>query len=94
MSEHRLFATCPVYLEELLKEEVLTFGGKDPKVVHGGVEFQGSLESAYSICLWSRTANRLLLPVLDFEATAPKTSKRQLKSLHGRISLTLHQVLP
>ncbi len=79
MSEHRLFATCPVYLEELLKEEVLTFGGKEPKVVHGGVEFQGSLESAYSICLWSRTANRLLLPVLDFEAIAPEDIKKAVE---------------
>lgn len=34
----------------------------------GGVEFAGDLADAYRACLWTRTANRILLPLSHFSA--------------------------
>lgn len=37
-----------------------------------GVIFSGSLEIAYRACLWSRVANRILMPLLEFTAADPE----------------------
>jgi len=58
-----LFATCPRAIEELLAAELRACGAGDVQVVRGGVAFTGTLETAYRACLWSRTANRILLPL-------------------------------
>src|SRR5205823_4020861 len=36
-----------------------------------GVSFSGTLEVAYRACLWSRIANRVLLPLKSFLAHTP-----------------------
>ena len=69
MSTHyNLFATAPKYLEELLGQELHAFGAQALKPTVGGVHFQGDLRIAYLACLWSRTANRILLPLSQFTA--------------------------
>ena len=68
MTKMNLFATCPFYLEELLRDELETLGADSFKIAHGGVAFEGSIETAYRACLWSRIANRILLPLKSFEA--------------------------
>ncbi|MDC7125529.1 MAG: hypothetical protein PQJ46_08170, partial [Spirochaetales bacterium] len=68
MSDLTFFATCPVYLEELLKDELESFGAANTSISHGGLSFSGTLETAYKACLWSRIANRILLPLVSFEA--------------------------
>ncbi|MBD6989517.1 23S rRNA (guanine(2445)-N(2))/(guanine(2069)-N(7))-methyltransferase, partial [Vibrio parahaemolyticus] len=40
----------------------------ETKQTVAGVQCQGELEDAYRICLWSRLANRVLMPLLDTEA--------------------------
>jgi 23S rRNA (guanine2445-N2)-methyltransferase / 23S rRNA (guanine2069-N7)-methyltransferase len=40
-------------------------------VSRGGVACAGTLEVAYRACLWSRVANRVLLPVAEFAAPTP-----------------------
>ncbi len=72
MSRYNFFAGCPFYFEELLKEEIELLGGANFKIAHGGVEFEGTIETAYKVCLWSRVANRLLLHLLSFEACKPE----------------------
>jgi len=67
MSEQTFFATCPFYLEELLKKELESFGASDFQIAHGGTGFSGSLETAYRACMWSRIANRILFPLVSFE---------------------------
>src|SRR6185295_14626444 len=37
-------------------------------IVRAGVFFAGPLELAYRACLWSRVANRILLPLASFRA--------------------------
>ena len=63
-----LFATTPRGLEALLAVEIETLGGQDIKTMRSGVSFLGTLETAYSICLWSRVAGRLLLKLAEFPA--------------------------
>jgi 23S rRNA (guanine2445-N2)-methyltransferase / 23S rRNA (guanine2069-N7)-methyltransferase len=42
------------------------------KASRGGVACSGSLEQAYRACLWSRVANRVLLPIAEFPAPTPE----------------------
>ena len=54
-------------METILTNELRTFGIKNIKATMAGVAFQGDLETAYRACLWSRTANRILLVLSSFE---------------------------
>ncbi|MDT8409382.1 MAG: bifunctional 23S rRNA (guanine(2069)-N(7))-methyltransferase RlmK/23S rRNA (guanine(2445)-N(2))-methyltransferase RlmL [Wenzhouxiangellaceae bacterium] len=65
---HSLFATAPRGLEELLAEELSKLRLADVKVRRGGASFAANLAGAYRACLWSRVANRILLPLAEFEA--------------------------
>jgi len=59
----KFFAATAANINDLAAEEARQVGA-DPEsisVVPGGVEFEGSLETAYRFALWSRTASRLLL---------------------------------
>jgi len=67
MSTYDLFATTPKAMETILTEELQTLGINNIKATMAGVAFQGDLETAYRACLWSRTANRILLVLSSFE---------------------------
>ncbi|KAF0280134.1 bifunctional 23S rRNA (guanine(2069)-N(7))-methyltransferase RlmK/23S rRNA (guanine(2445)-N(2))-methyltransferase RlmL [Spiribacter aquaticus] len=62
------FATAPRGFEELLAAELRDLGLGSARVQRGGVAFTESLAGAYRACLWSRLANRILLPIAHFEA--------------------------
>jgi 23S rRNA (guanine2445-N2)-methyltransferase / 23S rRNA (guanine2069-N7)-methyltransferase len=66
------FATTAKGMEDLLASEVRALGGRDADVVRAGVSFAGPLEVAYRVCLWSRVANRVLLPLARFAAPTPQ----------------------
>lgn len=68
----KLFASTPKGMEQLLADEIKLFGGYHMNPVRAGVEFTGTLETAYRLCLWSRIANRVLLPLPSFEAKTPE----------------------
>ena len=72
--EFKLFATAPLNIEDILASELKSFGATNIKQIKAGVHFSGTLETAYRVCLWSRIANRILLPVKEFSAE----SKEQL----------------
>jgi 23S rRNA (guanine2445-N2)-methyltransferase / 23S rRNA (guanine2069-N7)-methyltransferase len=57
----KFFATCPIGVADLLAAELKEFGATRAREMKSGVEFDGELEVAYRACLWSRTANRILL---------------------------------
>ncbi|PTL93713.1 bifunctional 23S rRNA (guanine(2069)-N(7))-methyltransferase RlmK/23S rRNA (guanine(2445)-N(2))-methyltransferase RlmL [Halomonas litopenaei] len=56
-----LLATCPRGIEQLLADELVTFGLTPGKTTVAGVNAEGDLEGAYRACLWSRLANRVIL---------------------------------
>ena len=64
-------ATAPMRMEQLLAEELRNLGAVDVAESRVGASFNGTLETAYKACLWSRTANRILLPLASFAAETP-----------------------
>ncbi|MBI9098560.1 MAG: bifunctional 23S rRNA (guanine(2069)-N(7))-methyltransferase RlmK/23S rRNA (guanine(2445)-N(2))-methyltransferase RlmL, partial [Spirochaetaceae bacterium] len=75
-TEYNFFANTPLNIEDLLVKELQSFGAGNIKQVKAGAHFTGSLETAYRVCLWSRTANRVLFPIKEFTTE----SKDQLYS--------------
>ena len=72
MSKHNhYFATAPKGMEGLLADELRQLDASNVKEVRAGVSFEGDLATAYRACLWSRIANRVLLPVKSFPAADP-----------------------
>lgn len=61
-------ATTPLGLELLLADELTALGAEGVIPGRAGVAFEGTLETAYRICLWSRLANRILWPLARFPA--------------------------
>jgi len=66
MPTYQLFATTPKAMETILTDELRALGISQIKATMAGVAFQGDLETAYRACLWSRTANRILLVLSSF----------------------------
>ena len=64
-----LFATCPKGVEDLLATECKHSHLKDIRPSHGGVYCRGDLSAAYHLCLWSRTASRVLLQLARFDVS-------------------------
>ena len=67
-----LFATTPKGLELLLVDELKALGALTAREKLAGVEFTGDLALAYRACLWSRLANRILLPLARETARTPE----------------------
>lgn len=66
MTDFQFFATSPKAMEDILAKELKDLGAKNVKTALAGVAFEGSIEDAYKICLWSRIANRVLLTLANF----------------------------
>ncbi|MGB1383273.1 MAG: bifunctional 23S rRNA (guanine(2069)-N(7))-methyltransferase RlmK/23S rRNA (guanine(2445)-N(2))-methyltransferase RlmL [Porticoccaceae bacterium] len=60
-------ATCPKGMEQLLADELGAIGASEIKQTVAAVHFQGTMQVAYRACLWSRLANRILMPLLSFK---------------------------
>ena len=67
MNNYAFYAACPKGLEGLLLEELKTLDVSSPRETAGGVHFSGDLATAYRCCLWSRLANKVLLPLASIE---------------------------
>ncbi|MSP63182.1 MAG: bifunctional 23S rRNA (guanine(2069)-N(7))-methyltransferase RlmK/23S rRNA (guanine(2445)-N(2))-methyltransferase RlmL [Myxococcales bacterium] len=62
------FATTAKGMESLLVAELSALGAGSVGERRAGASFEGDLAIAYRACLWSRVANRILLPIGDFPA--------------------------
>ena len=78
---HSFFATTAKEMESLLAREVEAAGGKAIQITRAGVSFEGTIETAYRLCLWSRIANRVLLPLKRFPAPTPEKLYGGVKSI-------------
>lgn len=65
---HALLVTCPRGVEGPLAEELAQLGAELEREQPGGMRVRADLGTLYRIALWSRLANRLLLPLAQFEA--------------------------
>jgi 23S rRNA (guanine2445-N2)-methyltransferase / 23S rRNA (guanine2069-N7)-methyltransferase len=86
------FVTAAKGLEEALLEEIRSFLPSDSQskvnLGRGGVLLQGELEDAYRVCLYSRIANRVLLPIARFEAPTPEKLYGGAKAIRWRDHVT------
>ncbi|MBI3570118.1 MAG: 23S rRNA (guanine(2445)-N(2))/(guanine(2069)-N(7))-methyltransferase, partial [Gammaproteobacteria bacterium] len=72
IAARQFFATCPKGIEPLLADELRQLGAEAVKETRAGVAFEGTLATGYRACLWSRLANRILLPLKSFPAPSPE----------------------
>ncbi len=68
MTKHKFTVTAPRGMLPLLEDEFRQLGIKHYKVEVGSIRFTGSLKEAYQLCLWSRVAVRVLMPITHFLA--------------------------
>jgi 23S rRNA (guanine2445-N2)-methyltransferase / 23S rRNA (guanine2069-N7)-methyltransferase len=66
------FASCPAGVADLTAAELRGCGATHTRELKLGVLFEGTLETAYRACLWSRTASRILMPLGNFPAGTPE----------------------
>jgi 23S rRNA (guanine2445-N2)-methyltransferase / 23S rRNA (guanine2069-N7)-methyltransferase len=64
----QFFASCPPGTADLLAVELREFGVAQLREARLGVGFDTDLAHAYRVCLWSRLASRVLMPLATFEA--------------------------
>ncbi len=62
------FAACPRGMENLLAAELSALGAVTTRETVAGVHFSGPRALGYRACLWSRLANRILLPLASVAA--------------------------
>lgn len=70
MTDFRFFATTPKAMEDILVTELNQLGAQNVKPALAGAYFDGSIETAYRVCLWSRIANRVFLNLSSFTVTS------------------------
>src|SRR3954463_8842053 len=88
-----LFATCPRALDAPLADELRALGATDVQPMRGGVAFGGTLETAYRAVLWSRVANRVLLPLERVPAGDPDALYQGIRTLDWSQHLTSQQTM-
>ena len=81
MSEPRFFATAARHLETLLAEELNGLGIAPVVETRAGVQFGTALADAYRVCMWSRVASRVLMPLAKFPAPSPEALYTAVRAL-------------
>ncbi|MFT7235278.1 MAG: 23S rRNA (guanine2445-N2)-methyltransferase / 23S rRNA (guanine2069-N7)-methyltransferase [Methylophagaceae bacterium] len=69
MTLHKFTITAARGMLPLLAKELSAMGITETKQEQGNIRFTGDLAQAYRICLWSRVAIRVLMPISQFSAT-------------------------
>ncbi len=67
-----MYATCPSGIASLLADELTRLGARTVRAAGAGVQFSGGLPVGYRACLWSRLANRVLLPIHSGASATPE----------------------
>jgi putative N6-adenine-specific DNA methylase len=75
------FATTAKGVEEVLANEIRSLGVDDVALEKGGVRFTGTMETCYKANLWLRTANRVLLPIVQFPCESPEDLYEGVRSV-------------
>jgi 23S rRNA (guanine2445-N2)-methyltransferase / 23S rRNA (guanine2069-N7)-methyltransferase len=85
------FAACPKGLEGLLAPELEALGAHSTRETVAGVYFEAPLAVGYRACLWSRLANRILLPVHSCEVADADALYRELRRINWAEYFTVDQ---
>jgi 23S rRNA (guanine2445-N2)-methyltransferase / 23S rRNA (guanine2069-N7)-methyltransferase len=89
VSENVLYwvATAPIGAASVLAEELAAWGATHIRERSNDVKFQGTLETGYRACLWSRTATRVLLSLGSIEAGSSALIYAAVKRIDWRAHL-------
>jgi len=79
------FASTPKGMESLLAGELGGMAVGAVKETRAGVSWSGTLESAYRVCLWSRLASRVFMPLARFPADSPEALYAGVQSVDWRL---------
>src|SRR5690625_1924311 len=93
LSDFKFFATAPLGLNDLLASQLVSLGMESVRPQRGGAVFSGMLADAYRVCLWSRLANRVLLPVHRFMARNDSELYKGVQSVEWRRHLSVDSTL-
>jgi 23S rRNA (guanine2445-N2)-methyltransferase / 23S rRNA (guanine2069-N7)-methyltransferase len=91
--QYSFYATSAKGMEVLLSDEISKMGATSVGLGRAGVSFRGPLEMGYRVCLWSRIANRVLLPLKTFPAPDPDRLYGGVRSIHWKDHLTIQDTL-
>jgi len=91
--KYTLTAQCAAGMEELIAHELKEFGGSDITTLRGAVTCQGTLETGYRACLWSRFASRILLQLTTFSCPDPEALYKAVRAMAWREHLTATNTL-
>lgn len=67
----QLVVTCAAGTEAVLEAELRDLGVEPTGTQAGARSFEGGIEDAYRVALWSRVASRVLITLTEFEAEDP-----------------------
>jgi putative N6-adenine-specific DNA methylase len=99
MASEKFHAKTLKGLEPLLAEELISLGASQTEIVNRGVTFYGGMALMYRVNLASRLALRVLLPILQFEATDEDTLYRRVnrfnwsRYLDNRMTFSIDSVV-
>lgn len=82
------FANCPKLVEGLLAHELKALGAVSTKETSTGVYFEGTLETAYRVCLWSRLANHVMMHLGVFDAESVSALQKALQAFDWSAHMT------
>ncbi len=88
-----MYATCPSGIASLLADELINLGASTVQTAGAGVQFSGGLPVAYRACLWSRLANRILLPIHQGPAETPEALYSTVKSVDWSAHMSVDNTL-
>lgn len=81
--EHlEFYATCGGGLADLLASEFKALNFSQVQTAGAGVRFFGTLAEGYRACLWSRLANRVLLPIHKGPAASPEALYERVQEIN------------
>lgn len=71
------FASCPLGFEQLLSRELRSIAPVKTRPLQGRVQFFSTLKDAYTICLYTRLASRIIYVIKHIDATDAQTLYQQ-----------------
>ncbi len=84
------FASCPVGIEELLTQEILSLGAKTATATRGGVQFEAFHEIALKVILYSRLASRVFKFLYQFEVINEKDYYLEATEIKWKSLMDVH----
>lgn len=85
----RLVVSCAGGLESFLLHEIQAIAGSEYELVRGAVEGPATLKNVYEICLRSRIASRVMLPIIEFPYKNEDDLYHRLRQIHWQEHFSL-----